>query len=858
MKNNKCLFLFTLLISVACHNKGPQTLISKWEKKTQDYNYVERKLASSVQGQCFKDIFTEETLKEEVREIEKKYSSGRKVTGYWKHLDLEKLPVPQANFLKTYGKEIGDLRSPEEIDYSSCEDVPCLFNKIYGKEDHVAGYVHYIWYLKFGHMLSADNKVPEQISPNPGEYNGKIIPLSAYLYDEKELYGLWRLSHMLKAPHATLKYLKEIQRIPRGESFEGAEFKEACGLAFSGGWIKLQDGCLTVDENPDFGYLYQAVTHELTHHVDFEQGRGSKSFYRSHKQDYLDISGMYLKEYVNKEGKIERQWDHKPDIKLMTPYAGVAPQENFAESISVFRVDGDLARKQVTSDHYDFLSRDYFESKYFEKENLMKTWIEEQSSETGKSVLKAVMDCSKGTVPGKSSIFKASDFSVSVLPGMLNCLGIKASEISNILRVRSSLSKPEGCVAISDNLLKDRWDVHMKDHLKSAFEIYLQELHKDKAYIARIQDYYNQIADKTIARNSFVNCFNEKNEEACYSDEILKNALDKTLSLNLPEEQTKEMAQMYVSYHPYNSIRTETLKDYQVFVSSHLEAIRSEAVTLWNQCLNLPQNDEMSPSGNLFQISAGYMISSLYNCLNIGIPDAIKEVIRNLSVDGMKVQHAKEELILSFEVQPLLVRILKDKYLSERENEIKAAAEFLLNDQGRVRTQLLSDLQWAKNIVDEKQLTSDCRRAGLRLISMKPLYHQRSELFSAYLETNSCFNISMAPEFQRLIEQSAEQFKEKVYRDIENKVIQLARAQAMDCLEIYPNDSIVNKIKYRKKREECLLNEWSGIEQDALQVASKDPVVIKFKMPLELFRMKLQSTRRPLQERITKEYFKLI
>lgn len=855
-KNNSFILLTLALIASGCTKKAPESLISKWEKKTDSIPVVERKMASAPQGQCLKDIFSVETLKAEMFELEKKYAGGKKVTGQWKHLDLSGLPVPQANFLKTFGEKIGNLSDPDSIDYSSCEDLPCIFNKIYGKENHVAGYVHYIWYLKFGHMLSADNLIPNQSSKIAGEFNGKAMPLSSYLYNDKELFGLWRLSHMLKTPHTTLSYLKEVQRVPRGEDFEGEDYKGACGLAQSSGWITLNDGCLTVyGTQDDSGYLYQAVTHELTHHIDFEQGRGTTLFYRSHKPDYLEIAGMYLNEYVDANGKNVRQWAHKPGIKLMTSYAGSAPQENFAESISVFRTDGNLARKNVTEDHFNFVSNNYYQSRSFEKEAQMKTWISAAASETGKSVFKAVVDCSKDSSGPKSTYFKASDFSAPVLPGMLNCFGNRATEISNILRGRSALYEPDGCMVLNDYNTKGKWDIHMKDHLRGAFDKYLQELQKDKDYLARIQIYYEQLSDKRIAREAYVNCFGESNEEQCFQEEIKKNAYEKALTLKLPPEQTQEMADMYVSYHSYDVIRDETKKQYQTFVSSNLETVRKEADETWEGCKSIPHNDDQSPTGNLFTVGDGYMISSFYNCLNSNIPDAIKETVRNLSVDGVKVQNAKEEIILSKEVQPHLVGMLKEKYLAEREEEVGAAIDFMANENGELGKQLLSNFDWVKNVVDADQIMSDCKKEGYRIIKFDALYNTKAGLFGNYLETKSCVKIPETPEFNNWLNNSKDVFNQKVSDGLDEKINAIAIEVAEACLVQYPMNNAINKIRWRKQREACLLDEWPKMEAKVLDQVMSDPLVIKFQMSRETLKKQLEANRRVLQLRVMKEYF---
>jgi hypothetical protein len=553
-------FVLAILITAGCTKKSPETLISKWNKESISHDVIERTLASAPEGQCLKDIFSVETLKSEIKEIEKNFIDSKKVSGTWKHLDLSRLPVPQANFLKSYGDGIGDLRN-DSIDYSGCSDVPCIFNRVYGKENHFAGYVHYLWYLKFGNMLSADNKVPGQVSKTAGDFNGKVFPLSSYLYNEGELYAFWRLSHMLKTPHTSLSYLKEIQRVPRGERFEGDQYKSACGLAYSSGWILLNDGCLTLRQNTDEGYFYHAVTHELTHHVDFQEGRGTKLFYRSHKDDYLNLAGLFLKEFVNEKGENVRQWEHRPGIKLVTGYAGGNPQENFAESVSVFRVEGDRTKGNITTDHYNFVSKDYYQNRAFHREALSRIWLTNYNQDTGKAVFKAVVDCSKEGSSQKSSYFLGNEFSAPVRPSMLNCIGHKATEIGQILKAKASLNEPEGCVSLKSRDFSDVWDREVKSHLILAFDKYLQELQKDKDYLARIQEFYKQVSDRTIAVDAFVSCYRENNEKSCFEREVRRRATDKALTLNLPEDQTKEMADMYVSYHSYDVVRDETLKN---------------------------------------------------------------------------------------------------------------------------------------------------------------------------------------------------------------------------------------------------------------------------------------------------------
>jgi len=80
-KNN--FFILAALLVAGCTKKNPETLINKWVNYSNGSEVVERKLASAPQGQCLKDVFSVETLKAEIKEIEKNFSSAQKVSGSW-------------------------------------------------------------------------------------------------------------------------------------------------------------------------------------------------------------------------------------------------------------------------------------------------------------------------------------------------------------------------------------------------------------------------------------------------------------------------------------------------------------------------------------------------------------------------------------------------------------------------------------------------------------------------------------------------------------------------------------------------------------------------------------------------------
>lgn len=855
MKKNNLLILLALA-SVGCSkSKDYPTLLSELEKQSQDEQIVERKLANLAPDKCMKDVFSLDMLKAEIKGIEKQYLSGTKVTGKWKHLNLEELPIPQANFLKAHGSRLGDLNNTNAFDYSDCKDLPCVINKIYGKPDSIAGYVHYLWYLKMGNYLTAHNTVYGGSYRDiiPGTYNGKEFAVSAYLWSEDELYAFWRLSHMIKAPHTQLKALTEIQRVPRGEYY-GFMSNYTCGLAWSHGLISLQDGCLPTGSDLYPGTFYESVLHELTHQVDYHEGRKNQKTYRSGDQDYLDVSGFFLKEYKDDTGKMVRQWEHKPGTKLVTSYAGTSPAENFAETIAHFRVNGTVAKTMVSTAHWDYTSKNYFNNKHFDKTELIDNWIGHQKSLIAQLAFKAVGNCSKSTQAFASTYFKKTDFLVPLLPAMINCLGVKATEISKEVQAKIKVTDPDGCQVLSDYNSRSAWEPILKPEFISLMNKYLNELKADKTYFAKVEAFHNEIPKREMANQAFLSCSDINTEEACYEEGVLRLALEKIAPLNLPAAHAQDLAELYLSSHPLEETRQNLNSYYKSFVASNKAQIDLEANDAWEKCSALPISDELPPTGNHFTVTDGYMVSSIYNCINIEFPDSAKSLVRNMAVGDLKVQHPKEELILHDEVVPELKKSFSALYVKKKEREGKAVLEYIEMDNGKLRKQQIEDFSWVKDVLNTENINQDCQKNALSKISFPLRYQLKNVVFSS-LVANACKEIHATAEYSTWLEESKSAFADKSVSGLENRILELAQLKAKECLEMYPVNTNLSRIKFKKEREACLLGEWAQLEATGIKEFQQDPLVIKFKVDINTVKSQLEINRRRLQLKVIKENF---
>ena len=469
MKNNNyTLFALGLLILMGCaHVKVEDT--------------PGRNVASADKSNmCLESNFSTSTLQKEVAEYEKNVKA-EPVQGFWRHINLEDLPIPQAKFLKKFGDSIGDQANPDSVNYEGCKTLPCIFNRIYQRDEFsIAGYVHYIWYLKFGSYLALDNMVPMQKSKTPGTYQAKEYNLTDYLFTNDELYGLWRITHMLEAPYTSLSNFNELQRTP-GRSF--TERKSlACGFADNDGNIVLAFNCLNVFDqynNKERGDFYRTVIHEMTHLLDSMQAKKGRDF-RSDENDFLEVAGYGSAEFTDVNGKVSRKWlKKKLPLKVSSRYATMSTAENFAETIALFRVAGERMKTSTYSQgsidlkYYNWISKNYFHGETYDQLGNTTRLIKKYEDLFLKDISAKVAECSSKKLNLKSNYFTLNDFSkLNLSTQMLNCISYEAEVIAKKLTENVQMNDVDGCSTTIVPVWEEEsnpWKPAVKEFLKNIF-----------------------------------------------------------------------------------------------------------------------------------------------------------------------------------------------------------------------------------------------------------------------------------------------------------------------------------------------------------------------------------------------------
>ncbi len=606
-----------------------KSLSNKLYVELNHFQNDKRNLASENESKCFKQRFNIKDLKNEISYYESKYNEESIESRNWRGIELSNLPLPQANFLILYGDKIGD-QNEKKSSLDFCKDLICVINFFYGGKIPEAGYVHYLWFLKFGQLLSIDNVIPRQVSKKPGVYNGKEISFENYLFSKEELKNFWTLSHLIDDPIFKLPTLKEIQRVPRGELFEETSFKKHCGLSSPAGWIKLTDECLGKQETLESGYLLESVTHEIGHHIDFFLGKSLFQIpFRSEREDYLKVAGFYLDEYVDENNYIFRNWKLGPEARSLNHYSSKNPQESFAEVSAYFRLNPEFVKTQLGDDHFNWMKNEVFKNKEFLEPNFFQKWIDTRRKEIFDRSIGIFLTCKNEE----------------------NCRETKVLESISELISEIKYNEPEGC----QKLEKDK--SLFNQLLKSAFEENIKFISMQES--SSYQFNPNEQFEGEMAIRSYFNCYFELDQEKCYARD-----LDQFFN---KEDELKN----YLSFYPFLKMDGFINKRLQEYLLGHVEMINEKAIQLFQVCSSYESNEELN--GRSFFIPPEFLKISIYNCLNKMYDDFIHQIVDTYS----EINHVAEKKILSDKVQVVFNDFLKNQYFDYKKLEFEKFRAFL-------------------------------------------------------------------------------------------------------------------------------------------------------------------------------------
>lgn len=168
-----------------------------------------------------------------------------------------------------------------------------------------------------------------------------------------------------------------------------------------------------------------------------------------------------------------------------------------------------------------------------------------------------------------------------------------------------------------------------------------------------------------------------------------------------------------------------------------------------------------------------------------------------------------------------------------------------------LRTFLTSDFSWLK---DHSAFEAQCLSHSSVLMSSGKRFSHRPDIYQASLK-EICAGIPESATYQSWLSSQKDAIENRITAMVLELVEKKADQKALSCLGKFPMDTQINRLAHKKDRESCLINAWEEIEQEALKIASADPMVILVNLSLSGIQEKLVTERRRSQLRVIKKYF---
>jgi hypothetical protein len=179
----------------------------------------------------------------------------------------------------------------------------------------------------------------------------------------------------------------------------------------------------------------------------------------------------------------------------------------------------------------------------------------------------------------------------------------------------------------------------------------------------------------------------------------------------------------------------------------------------------------------------------------------------------------------------------------------KIAASELTSFQERLE----ASFEWATVSTNER-LIADCQKQALTFLSPANRYHQSPAIYLPSLKS-ICSKIDSSPAYAAWIQTQSAGLEEKVFTQLMIDIEARADQQALSCVEEYPVDTQLNRMRFKKLRDNCLMENWSSLEAAAISNAKKDPLVQRVNLSFDNINIRISTDRRRLQLKIIKKHF---
>ncbi|MCM2276807.1 MAG: hypothetical protein NDJ89_01870 [Oligoflexia bacterium] len=789
-------------------------------------------------GICLRDQDNLTALREEARRLEEE-QAGEPIRGFWRHLDLSKLPRAQAAFLSKHGEWVQQA----DVDYRDCADVPCILNRLYGSTSGVEGLKAYLWYLRMGYAISTTVNIP-QLKPISG------MSYRDYHFSDKELSGFWLLSRTLSPPFRNIQTLQSFHRLPKRAYLPDSP--RACGKAHlrgGRGWIVLMDKCLTLSEVSDpfkNSPLHLSVSHEISHSYDFAGLLSGPML--SDTEAWKKLSGWTIEEGADPAtGKAFRRWkiDSTPDAEgpkdgFVQDYAGTDPGEDWAETVAYFRYEAATALSKSPRKSA-FIAARLFGGRTFDESGLNAAYIQAAAGETKAGLPDLVDRCivsptDAGASPSRGQAV-ALKLDIPVEAPFLSCLQRGLAEKIDLALSRLRETEAEAC-----EILNLRADGLRNDVAQALLPELTQIVSRQGSVAERIRAVAKLrerlSASETDPREQALRCFGSESPQTCFSS-VREKLFDETvveLALEIGEELPAEK-QRFLKEYDYVRAQGELVRLYEQIFAGIEPKLDAAADKRWQACRLATSDAGASPALSPFSGGSRFVSAAILNCINGAVNEDLARVRDRFAGRlGISVTDPDAQAFSLAQLAPRYLRRLSEALAREAAQEDQDRALRESATIGPMAAALASDLTWlgdpaclqrARTLLDS---ALSANPVPTRFLALEDLREDWA--------AKACQRALKSPEVARKAWESA-------LSGLEAEVLASAVEEASSCRAQSPK----NTSTQRKQRKDCLTRSatWKRIEATALAQWGSSELGRRFASRQEEARRHLEKSRGSLQ-----------
>lgn len=683
--------------------KSQEKYISNFTKWHNELS-LKRSIANFEEVQCL-NILDTKYLKQEIKRLEANIKYGQEFNGNWQGVELNQLLPSEAKLLHDFGHLIGNKAFVQN--FSSCDNVVCIFNEIYQDKDEVAGLYLYYWYLKTGSIIALSNVIPSQNSKFPGLYNDKKFSLQDYLFSKEDLQEFVQIAYALPEYLTYNPLLRSFIKIP-DDKFERTDINTCISIMRSGN-VLINEKCLRAEGN-----FKRKIIEAIISYHDLYLGENYKSSSVSTSSRFLKL-GLWEEEPFLKE---DLSWTHKWISHVNQEHS--SPQDFYQTLVRDYVYDLYSFKQKSSIEITRFIESDLFRGIGFDALTFSENILKESINNWNKKEISLWHECLTEH-DGKFSL----------------CYDEK--DISSFIHeeTKKIAHTAQGCQFLKDThyeIGKKRYEKELRKyiqekHIQHKFEI---EFFKEKTL-----NYQNALL--TFKKDidpifALIHCDQKKELKDCY-EKFLSEKASAILNANhiqsklLIDKGIKDMIALY----PYELAIKNSKKMIEKFLSPYLMKSYFAAKEIVSSCKKLAlRPHEKLHFPLIFSGGMRYIEATTLNCIN----DSLLEKIEDIAASEKRISLTRsEKKFVASKIKHYFTNSLEAILEREETNETQKLALRFEN----IQEEFLSRLKKADTLIKESYSQDELEKKCLHEVSLqanqKIFYHSKNEIEEKFGKT---------------------------------------------------------------------------------------------------------------------------